>query len=62
MKAPKGRAGYYLECRAGDKIIVKVIIIDRVQLRRSLHTEIFETDGVFHRCIPVNRAKVKQVN
>jgi len=60
MKAPKGRARFYR--RAGDKIIVIVIIIDRVQLRSSLHTEIVETDGIFPGIIPENRAKVKQVH
>ena len=60
MKAPKGRARFYR--RAGDKIIVIVIIIDRVQLRSSLHTEIVETDGISPGFIPENRAKVKQVN
>jgi len=41
------RAWYYLKCSAGDRIKVTIIIMDWIQSRRSLRTEIVRTEDVF---------------
>ena len=40
------RVWYYLKCSTGDRVKFTIIIMDWVQSRRSLHTEIVRTEDV----------------